>query len=72
VAGTVEGMYRSIIFGFEDDVVARVTPYETGSRVDVRSASRVGGGDLGANAARIKSFIKALDAKISQEMKDQG
>lgn len=72
VAGTVEGMYRSVIFGFEDDVVARVTPYETGSRVDVRSASRVGGGDLGANAARIKSFIKALDAKISQEMKDQG
>jgi len=70
--GIAEGVYRSTIFGFEDDVVVRVTPYETGSRVDVRSASRVGGGDLGANAARISAFTAALTAKISQEMKDQG
>ena len=36
-------------FGFKDDVVIRVRPAGGGSRIDVRSLSRVGGGDAGTN-----------------------
>ena len=38
----------------------RVRPEGTGSRVDVRSVSRVGRGDVGANARRIREFLEAL------------
>jgi uncharacterized protein (DUF1499 family) len=47
-------------FGFKDDVVIRVRPDGVGSRVDVRSESRVGRGDVGTNAARIRRFRAAL------------
>ena len=57
----IEATDRSFWFGFADDVVARVTADgETGSRVDVRSLSRVGGGDLGVNARRVRAFVAAL------------
>jgi uncharacterized protein (DUF1499 family) len=48
-------------FGFQDDIVIRVETTSAGSVVDLRSASRVGRGDLGANAARIGSFIAAFE-----------
>lgn len=47
-------------FGFKDDVVIRVRPAAGGSRVDVRSVSRVGGGDAGTNARRIRSYLDRL------------
>lgn len=47
-------------FGFRDDVVVRVTPEGDGSRVDVRSKSRVGRSDMGANARRIRSFMAIM------------
>ena len=50
-------------FGFVDDIVIRIRREETGSRIDVRSLSRVGVGDLGANAARIRRFRDALNAR---------
>ena len=57
----IEATDRSFWFGFEDDVVIRVTAAgETGSRVDVRSLSRVGVGDLGVNAGRVRAFVAAL------------
>lgn len=65
-AGTLEGVYRSAIFGFEDDVVVRVRAEGQGSRIDVRSASRVGRGDLGANAARVRAFVAALEEKAGK------
>jgi hypothetical protein len=40
----------------------RVTPLPTGSRVDARSLSRVGVGDVGANAARVRAFLAAVKA----------
>lgn len=58
--GRVEATDRTRWFGFYDDVVIRVTPAEGGSRVDVRSLSRVGGSDVGANAARIRRFLARL------------
>ena len=62
VAGTIEAVVASRLFGFEDDVVIRVRAAGDGaSRVDVRSKSRDGEGDLGVNAARIRAFVVALE-----------
>jgi uncharacterized protein (DUF1499 family) len=63
-AGRIEATDTTFWFGFKDDVVIRVTPAPDGSRVDVRSLSRVGGGDIGANAARIRKYLKALNAAL--------
>jgi uncharacterized protein (DUF1499 family) len=60
--GRIEASDRSFWFGFTDDVVIRIRSHESGSRVDIRSASRVGIGDLGVNAARIQAFIDKLVA----------
>jgi uncharacterized protein (DUF1499 family) len=60
-AGTLLARDTTRIFRFVDDVVVRVRPAEGGgSLVDVRSKSRDGRGDLGANAARIRAFAEAL------------
>ena len=60
--GRIEATDTTFWFGFKDDVVVRVLPQPTGSRIDVRSLSRVGGGDLGANAARIRAYLAAVKA----------
>jgi uncharacterized protein (DUF1499 family) len=49
---------------FTDDVTVQVETVETGSRVVMRSHSRVGRGDLGVNARRIRAFLRALDLKL--------
>jgi len=61
-AGRLEAIDTTFWFGFRDDVVVRVRPGTDGGRVDVRSVSRVGVGDLGANAARITEFLHRLAA----------
>jgi uncharacterized protein (DUF1499 family) len=60
--GRLEATDRTRWFGFRDDVVVRVLPEAGGSRVDVRSVSRVGRSDLGTNARRIRRFLEALQA----------
>jgi len=55
-AGRIEAIATTTWFGFTDDVVIRVAPNGAGSRIDVRSHSRVGRGDLGANARRVREF----------------
>jgi hypothetical protein len=61
-AGRIEATDTTRWFGFKDDVVIRVAPGADGrgSRIDLRSASRVGKSDIGKNAARIRAFIRAL------------
>ncbi len=59
-AGRVEATDTTRWFGFKDDIVVRVRAEGEGSRVDVRSVSRVGLSDLGANAIRIRSFLGRL------------
>ena len=59
-AGRIEATDTTFWFGFKDDVVVRIRPSDGGSRVDVRSKSRVGGGDVGANAARIRAYRQQL------------
>ena len=58
--GIVEAFDVTRFFRFVDDVVIRVRPRGAGSVVDLRSNSRVGGGDLGANARRIRAFRDRL------------
>lgn len=60
-AGTLLARDTTAVFRFADDVVVRVRPAEGGGAlVDVRSKSRDGRGDLGANAARIRAFAEQL------------
>jgi uncharacterized protein (DUF1499 family) len=58
--GRIEATDTTRWFGFKDDVVVRVRPEKTGSRVDVRSLSRVGRSDVGANARRIRLYLQRL------------
>ncbi len=60
-AGRVEAVDTTFLFGFRDDLVVRISAEEgKGTRVDVRSKSRVGMSDLGQNAKRIARFIELL------------
>ena len=61
--GRIEATDTTFWFGFTDDVVIRIREAPGGSRVDVRSESRVGLSDIGANAARIRSFLRDLEKK---------
>jgi uncharacterized protein (DUF1499 family) len=58
--GIIEAYDTSKLFGFVDDIIIRVRQENPGSRIDIRSASRVGKGDLGKNAERIKQFINTF------------
>lgn len=62
--GRIEATQTSFWFGFTDDIVIRIEETETGSRLDIRSKSRVGQSDIGANAARIRAFTAALTAQL--------
>lgn len=59
-AGRIEALEISFWFGFKDDIVIRVRQQNSGSRVDIRSVSRVGKSDLGKNAERIRRFLQAI------------
>jgi uncharacterized protein (DUF1499 family) len=58
--GRIEATDTTRWFGFKDDVSVRLSPVAGGTRVDVRSVSRVGRGDLGTNAARIRAYLGSL------------
>ena len=58
--GRIEAVDTTPFMGFKDDVVIRILAEDDVTRVDMRSASRVGKGDLGVNAARIRSFLDDL------------
>jgi len=58
--GAFYAKHETSIFRFVDDVVVRISPDGSGSRIDVRSKSRDGRGDLGANAKRIRSFLAEM------------
>jgi uncharacterized protein (DUF1499 family) len=56
----LEGVATSRVFRFQDDFVIEVRPHDGGSLVQMRSKSRDGKGDIGANAARIAAFFAKL------------
>jgi uncharacterized protein (DUF1499 family) len=58
--GRIEATAVTAWFGFKDDIVIRVAESARGSRIDVRSKSRVGRSDVGKNAARIREYLAKL------------
>ena len=58
--GGFEAIDVTRLFRFVDDIVVRVRDAGDATVVDVRSKSRDGRGDMGANAARIRAFRDAL------------
>ncbi|HYL02280.1 MAG TPA: DUF1499 domain-containing protein [Steroidobacteraceae bacterium] len=55
--GRLEATDCTLFFGFRDDIVVRVRSSGHGARLDVRSESRVGLGDAGTNARRVRAFL---------------
>lgn len=58
--GRIEAVGTTFWFGFKDDIVIRLRQKNSGSRVDIRSKSRIGVSDLGKNAERIRKFLSAM------------
>jgi uncharacterized protein (DUF1499 family) len=62
--GHVDFLDRTLVLGFYDDVTVRLRPLAGQTRIDVRSASRYGRHDFGANAKRIQQFAEELQAQL--------
>lgn len=56
----IEAVDTTLLYGFKDDIVVQIRSDANGSRLDVRSASRVGRSDLGVNAARIRKLLARI------------
>ena len=59
-AGHIDAVARTRLLQFPDDIAIRVRPQAQGARVDIRSASRYGQHDFGANAARIEAYLAEI------------
>jgi uncharacterized protein (DUF1499 family) len=57
-SGRLEAVDRSFLLKLPDDITVRIRPRADGTRIDIRSASRIGNHDLGANAKRIRAFLE--------------
>ncbi len=66
--GRAEAVDRTLILGFYDDIAVRVTPVgdpaDPGARIDLRSSSRYGRSDFGANAQRLRSILREIVARL--------
>ena len=61
-SGRIEATDTTRWFGFKDDIVVRMTPWGAGTRVDLRSVSRIGRSDIGTNARRIRGYLDRLQS----------
>ncbi|HEX5079294.1 MAG TPA: DUF1499 domain-containing protein [Geminicoccaceae bacterium] len=64
--GRIEAIDTTFWWGFKDDVVIRIRPQDSGSRLDLRSTSRIGLGDFGTNAARVEAFLEDFQGRVAQ------
>jgi uncharacterized protein (DUF1499 family) len=62
--GHIDAIDRTLIMGFPDDITIRVKPLAGQTRIDVRSASRYGRSDFGANASRIEKYAQELQNQL--------
>ncbi len=63
-AGRIEAVARSRILRTAEDITIRIRPRADGSRIDIRSASRIGPHDLGVNAGRIAAFAEEVELLV--------
>jgi len=66
--GEIEAVARTLIMGFRDDVVVRVSTVDGSTRIDVRSASRYGSTDFGANAKRVTALLSDIDDAMTDAL----
>ena len=62
--GHIDAIDRSLILGLPDDIAVRIRPLAGRTRIDLRSASRFGRTDFGANAQRIQKFADELETQL--------
>jgi uncharacterized protein (DUF1499 family) len=62
----IEATDQSRFFAFPSDIAIRIRPRATTTAIDLRSVSRVGGHDFGANAARVRKFLAAVKDAASE------
>ncbi len=60
----IEYVERTLVFGFENDVVVRIVSEDQNTLVDLRASSRWGRHDFGYNAKLIDRFLEALDTTL--------
>jgi len=61
--GRIDAIVTTPILRFTDDITIRIRPLANETRIDIRSASRVGRHDLGANAAHVRALSEAIMAQ---------
>jgi len=61
---SIQGVHRTLVFGFRQDIVIRLREEAETTLVDVRVATRYGKHDLGSGAALINKYLRALDAEL--------
>lgn len=61
----IEAVARTPVLGFREDIVVRVRGSADGARIDVRSASRYGGHDLGSNAQRVRALLEDIEDQVA-------
>lgn len=62
--GHADFLDRTLVMGFDEDITVRVRPLAGQTRIDLRSASRYGRHDFGANARRIRQFAEELQSQM--------
>ena len=64
--GRIEATATTRLLRFKDDVVIRIraNDNDSGTRLDIRSASRVGSSDFGVNAKRIRTFLSEINSRL--------
>ncbi len=67
--GHVDAIDHGMVFGFADDIAIRIRPLAGQTRIDIRSVSRVGKHDFGANARRIEAFADELKTEADVDSK---
>lgn len=65
-SGLIDATEESFWFGFKDDIMIRVRSEGEGSRIDIRSTSRVGLSDLGANSKRIRNLLDEIETRLGK------
>jgi len=64
--GRIEAVASTILYGFKDEVIIRILPSDSGTRIDVRSRSRLGRIDRGVNAKRIRAVLAAFKERANR------
>ncbi len=62
-AALIEAIDRSLFFGFFSDIAIRIRPGAVDTAIDVRSVSRVGKHDFGANGRHVRRFLEAVQTE---------